>query len=392
MLLSRLDALLVDQWDAMIDVNVRGLLHGIAAVLPHFTASGRGHLITVASIGAPPGRGDLRGVLRHQVRRLGHDRGGCGWSPGRGVRVTTVSPGVVDSELAEHITDPHAAELMTTYRAASISADTIAGAISWAVGQPEDVDVNEIVVRPTPAAMNAAVLEQKEKPGVVVVLGAGPGVGTAVARRFARQGWAVGLVARDGERIARSAVDLRRSTGVDVTAATGDATDPDQVRRALDAVAADLGEPAVLCFCPLPDLALIRPVLETRPEELMASLQLNVAGAAAAVQSVLPGMQARGRGSLLFTTGSAGIDPDPARAASAVTTTAATVYLSLLRQALEGTEIRVGHTVVVGPIIPGGGQGHDPDDVAADLWSHHLGQAGGFPTVLHRPHHDRSTT
>ena len=240
--------------------------------------------------------------------------------------------------------------------------------------------------------MNAAVLEQKEKPGVVVVLGAGPGVGTAVARRCARQGWAVGLVARNGERIARSAADLRRSTGVDVATATGDATDPDQVRRALDAVAADLGEPAALCFCPLPDLALIRPVLETGPEELMASLQLNVAGAAAAVQSVLPGMQARGRGSLLFTTGSAGIDPDPARAASAVTTTAATVYLSLLRQSLEGTGIRVGHTVVVGPIIPGGGQGHDPDDVAADLWSHHLGQAGGFPTVLHRPHHDRSTT
>ena len=148
MLLSRLDALLVDQWDAMIDVNVRGLLHGIAAVLPHFTASGRGHLVTVASIGAHQvvGTSAVYSATKYAAWAMTE---GLRLESGPGVRVTTVSPGVVHSELAEHITDPHAAELMTNYRAASIPADTIAGAISWAIGQPEDVDVNEIVVRPT---------------------------------------------------------------------------------------------------------------------------------------------------------------------------------------------------------------------------------------------------
>lgn len=148
MLLSRLDALLVDQWDAMVDVNVRGLLHGIAAVLPHFTAAGRGHLVTVASVGAHEvvGTSAVYSATKYAAWALTE---GLRLESGPGVRVTTVSPGVVETELAEHITDPHAAELMTTYRAASLSADTIAGAISWAIGQPEGVDVNEIVVRPT---------------------------------------------------------------------------------------------------------------------------------------------------------------------------------------------------------------------------------------------------
>lgn len=117
----------------------------------------------------------------------------------------------------------------------------------------------------------------------------------------------------------------------------------------------------------------------------MASLQLNIAGAAAAVESVLPGMRSRGHGSLLFTTGSAAIEPDPGRATSAVTTTAASTYISLLRQALADTGVRVGHTVIVGPIAPGQDNSHDPDDVAADIWAHHQGEADQFPSVLRLP-------
>jgi NADP-dependent 3-hydroxy acid dehydrogenase YdfG len=117
----------------------------------------------------------------------------------------------------------------------------------------------------------------------------------------------------------------------------------------------------------------------------MASLRLNVGGAAAAVESVLPGMLTAGRGSLLFTTGSAALTPDPARAASAVTTTAATTYIALLRQALDGSGVRVGHTVIVGPIDRDRDDAHHPDDVAADLWAHHEGRAAEFPSVLRRP-------
>lgn len=145
--LSRLEALLVDEWDRMIDVNVRGLLYGIAAALPHFQRQGSGHFVTVASIGA------------HQVVPTGAVYCAtkyAAWAITEGlrqeldpaVRVTTVSPGVVESELADTITDPDAREMMRTYRAHSIPPESIANAISYAIGQPPGVDVNEIIIRP----------------------------------------------------------------------------------------------------------------------------------------------------------------------------------------------------------------------------------------------------
>jgi short-subunit dehydrogenase len=224
-----------------------------------------------------------------------------------------------------------------------------------------------------------------EHGGTIAIVGAGRGVGASVARRFAAAGYAVGLVARTTERLERLAADITEETGGRTATATADASDPDAVRDALTALANELGAMTTLCFSPLPDIGLIRPVLETRPEEFMTSLQLNVAGAAAAVGSVLPSMRERGAGSLLFTTGSAALAPSPDRAASAVTTTAATTYIGLLHAALADTDIRVGHTVIVGPIDGGREDAHHPDDVAADIWRHHQGTADDFPSVLRLP-------
>ncbi|MEV4069065.1 SDR family oxidoreductase [Nonomuraea fuscirosea] len=145
--LSRLDALLVDEWDRMIDVNVRGLLYGIAAALPHFQRRGEGHFVTVASVGA------------HQVVPTGAVYCGtkyAAWAITEGlrqeldpgIRVTTLSPGVVESELAGSITDPLAQEAMRDYRKDTIPPGSIADAIAYAIGQPADVDVNELVIRP----------------------------------------------------------------------------------------------------------------------------------------------------------------------------------------------------------------------------------------------------
>ncbi|MFI9025285.1 SDR family oxidoreductase [Streptomyces sp. NPDC053560] len=145
--LSRLDSLLVDEWDRMIDVNVRGLLHGIAAALPVFTAQGSGHFVTVASTGARevvPTAAVYCGT-KYAARAITE---GLRQESSPFIRVTTVSPGVVTSELADTITDPGAAEAMRTYRAHAIGPDAIAGAVSYALAQPPDVDVNEIVVRP----------------------------------------------------------------------------------------------------------------------------------------------------------------------------------------------------------------------------------------------------
>ncbi|MEU5826688.1 SDR family oxidoreductase [Micromonospora tulbaghiae] len=146
--LSRLDALLVDEWDRMIDVNVRGLLHGIAAVLPVFQRQDGGHLVTVASVGAHE---VVPTAAVYSATKF------AAWAITEGLRleadpslrVTTITPGVVESELAESITDPVAREAMREYRRNAISPDAVARAISYAVDQPADVDVNEIIIRPT---------------------------------------------------------------------------------------------------------------------------------------------------------------------------------------------------------------------------------------------------
>ncbi|MFI6426216.1 SDR family oxidoreductase [Promicromonospora sp. NPDC050880] len=145
--LSRLDALLVEEWDRMIDVNVRGLLHGIAAVLPHFRRQGGGHVVTVASIGA------------HEVYPTSAVYSAtkfAAWAVTEGlrmesdpsIRATTITPGTVESELADHISDADAQTYMKSFRRNLIPADAIARAISFALDQPADVDVNEIIVRP----------------------------------------------------------------------------------------------------------------------------------------------------------------------------------------------------------------------------------------------------
>ena len=145
--LSRLDAGLVDQWNHMIDVNVRGLLHGIAAVSGPFGEQGSGHFVTIASIGA-------HGVTPTAAVYCGTKYAAWAITEGLrlesppGIRVTTVSPGVVQSELADTITDPTAQQAMSDYRRHAIPASAIADAVAFAVSQPPEVDVNESVVRP----------------------------------------------------------------------------------------------------------------------------------------------------------------------------------------------------------------------------------------------------
>ncbi|AWT51265.1 SDR family oxidoreductase [Mycolicibacterium smegmatis] len=145
--LSRMDALLVDEWDTMIDVNVRGLLNGIAAALPHFQRQGHGHFVTMASIGAHQvvPTGAVYCATKHAAWAITE---GLRLELDPSIRVTTISPGVVESELAHTITDPDAAKAMEIYRAESIPPDAIARAVSYAVNEPADVDVNEVIVRP----------------------------------------------------------------------------------------------------------------------------------------------------------------------------------------------------------------------------------------------------
>lgn len=145
--LSPLSARKVAEWDRMIDVNIRGVLHGIAAVQPLMEQQRRGHIINVSSIGghAVSSTAAVYCATKFAVRALSdglRQETDC-------LRVTVVSPGVVTSELAETITDDSAREAMNAFRSVAIDPLAIARAIAWAIGQPDDVDVSEMVIRPT---------------------------------------------------------------------------------------------------------------------------------------------------------------------------------------------------------------------------------------------------
>jgi NADP-dependent 3-hydroxy acid dehydrogenase YdfG len=149
--LSPLEALRTDEWDRMIDVNVRGVLHGIAAALPVMRAQASGHFVNIASVGAyeVSPTAAVYCATKFAVRAISE---GLRQESGGDIRVTLVSPGVTESELADSISDPAAREAMKTYRAVALPASAIAEAIAYAVSQPPQVDVSEIVVRPAAGA------------------------------------------------------------------------------------------------------------------------------------------------------------------------------------------------------------------------------------------------
>ncbi len=148
--LSPMASLKVDEWDRMIDVNIKGVLYGVAAVLPEMTGRGAGHIINIASIGAlsvvPTAA--VYCATKYAVRAISDGLR----QENDSIRVTCIYPGVVESELADTITDPAAAEAMRTYRAIALKPDAIARAVRYAIEQPDDVDVSDIVVRPTASA------------------------------------------------------------------------------------------------------------------------------------------------------------------------------------------------------------------------------------------------
>lgn len=146
--LSRLEALKVAEWNQMIDVNIRGVLHGIAAALPLMQAQRSGQIINIASIGAytVSPTAAVYCATKFAVAAITE---GLRQEVGGDIRVTLVSPGVVESELADSISDPAGREEMRTFRRISIKPDAIARAIEFAIQQPADVDVSEMIVRPT---------------------------------------------------------------------------------------------------------------------------------------------------------------------------------------------------------------------------------------------------
>ncbi|MEU0884590.1 SDR family oxidoreductase [Lentzea sp. NPDC005914] len=146
--ISPLDDLRVDEWDEMVDVNIKGVLHGIAAALPVFRAQLAGHFVTTASTAAftvVPAMAVYAGTkvaVRSICEGLRQESGGA-------FRVTTVFPGFVHTDFAEASSNPEVRARIAGMRdQIAISPDAIARAVAFALEQPADVDVNEIAVRP----------------------------------------------------------------------------------------------------------------------------------------------------------------------------------------------------------------------------------------------------
>lgn len=139
----------VDEWDRMIDINIKGVLYGIAAALPVFQKQGSGHFINIASVAGikvfSPG-GTVYSGTKFAVRAISE---GLRHEVGGAIRTTTIEPGAVDSELKLGSSHEESATFVNDFYKIAIPSDAVARAIAYAIEQPADVDINEIVLRPT---------------------------------------------------------------------------------------------------------------------------------------------------------------------------------------------------------------------------------------------------
>jgi NADP-dependent 3-hydroxy acid dehydrogenase YdfG len=144
-----LERLRIDEWDRMIDVNLKGVLYGIAAALPHMKQQKAGHFINVSSVaGHKVGPGfAVYAATKHAVRAL--SEGLRQEVKPYNIRTTVISPGVVATELPGSTTEPDTAERVRKAYEIAIPADSFARAVVFAISQPDDMDVNEILFRPT---------------------------------------------------------------------------------------------------------------------------------------------------------------------------------------------------------------------------------------------------
>jgi len=150
---SPMNALKTAEWDRIIDINIKGVLNGIAAVLPVMESQGSGHIISTASTGAHA-VGAQFGVYcasKYAVRAIME---GLRQETNR-IRVTTLSPGVTESELGHDITVGDTKAAVTQLRSIALDTNAVAKAVNYVISQPADVDVNEIIIRSVRSAGHA---------------------------------------------------------------------------------------------------------------------------------------------------------------------------------------------------------------------------------------------
>jgi NAD(P)-dependent dehydrogenase (short-subunit alcohol dehydrogenase family) len=206
----------------------------------------------------------------------------------------------------------------------------------------------------------------------LAIIGAGKGLGQAVARTFGQEGFAVALVSRHQGRVDALASELE-GEGIRAQGFTADVRDPASLRATLERITETMGPIEVLQYSPLPQKDFMRPVLETRPEDLVGPVEFSIYGPVAAVQQVLPGMRFLPEGStpsILFVNGGSAVTPGRTVTGTSVAFAGLGAYLTLLHDELRDEGIHVGQLIIGGAIVPGDAE-KDPAVLARRLWDMH---------------------
>ena len=214
---------------------------------------------------------------------------------------------------------------------------------------------------------------------VIAIIGAGPGLGAAVARTFGREGFSIALISRNQSKLDTMAAELTAS-GVTTRVYTADVRMPEQLETALALAAADLGPITALQYSPLPSRDYLKPVLDLTPELALEALQFSALGLIHSVRAVLPAMREAGDGSIILINGGTSVKARAGFAGTSVAFPAESAYGEMLHDALEDEGVRVSQLVIPGGIpqldLPNG-----IDDVADRIWDLHT-TAGPFRTML----------
>ncbi|MFJ8546710.1 SDR family NAD(P)-dependent oxidoreductase [Streptomyces sp. NPDC093586] len=207
------------------------------------------------------------------------------------------------------------------------------------------------------------------------LVGAGPGLGLAAARRFGAAGHHVALLSRNADHLAALVGELD-GEGIRARGFTADVLDPASLTAALDTAAKELGPIEVLQFSPVPRGDFMKPVLETTAADLEDPLAFSVKGPVTCVHAVLPGMRELGRGTLLFVNGGSAVRPNPKVAGTSVAFAAESAYAAMLHDALAPANIHAAQLIVPGAIRPDA-EHSSPDALAERLYAIHT-ERGAF--------------
>jgi NAD(P)-dependent dehydrogenase (short-subunit alcohol dehydrogenase family) len=219
----------------------------------------------------------------------------------------------------------------------------------------------------------------KENMTTIVIVGAGRGVGTAVAQRFGRERFAVALISRNQSHLDTLAADLT-ADGITAQGFAADVRDTAALEHAIDTAAATLGPIEVMQYSPIPHRDFLKPVLETTKADLAGAVDFSVFGPFAAARRVLDQMRSVGTGTMVFINGGSAVRPNPGVAGTSIAFAAESAYAQILHDTLAAENIHVAQLIIPGAIRPDSPD-TSPAIIADRIWNLHQ-QRDGFRHFL----------